>query len=150
MTASSAVAGIIESRAPPIATEGVLPWLRRNLFSDWKNTLGTLLVLSLLVRYLPPLLDWAVFDAVARPDNAACRALGHTGACWGVIAEKYRLILFGRYPYAEQWRPLIATLLVIALLVASCYRPFWSRWLIAAWTVVLAAFFVLMLGGVFG
>ena len=117
-----------------MATEGVLPWLRRNLFADWKNTLGTLIVLALLVRYLPPLLDWAVFNAVARPDNAACRAIGHAGACWGVIAEKYRLILFGRYPYDEQWRPLVATALMIALLAASCYRPFWSRWLIVAWT----------------
>ena len=48
------------------------------------------------------------------------------------IAEKYRLILFGRYPYDEQWRPLVATALMIALLAASCYRPFWSRWLIVA------------------
>ena len=133
-----------------MATEGVLPWLRRNLFADWKNTLGTLIVLALFVRYLPPLLDWVVFNAVARPDNAACRAIGHAGACWGVIAEKYRLILFGRYPYAEQWRPLVATALMIALLAASCYRPFWSRWLIVAWTVVFAAFFVLMMGGVVG
>ena len=61
-----------------------VPWLKRNLFSDWKNTLGTLIVLAVLVRYLPPLLDWAVFNAVARPDNAACRAIGHEGACWGV------------------------------------------------------------------
>ena len=63
-----------------------------------------------------------MFNAVARPDNAACRAIGHAGACWGVIAEKYRLILFGRYPYDEQWRPLVATALMIALLAASCYR----------------------------
>ena len=53
---------------------------------------------------------WAVGNAVARPDNAACRAIGHAGACWGVVAEKYRLILFGRYPYEEHWRPLVATL----------------------------------------
>ena len=30
------------------------------------------------------------------------------GACWGVIAEKWRPILFGRYPYEDQWRPAIA------------------------------------------
>ncbi len=90
--------------------------------------------------------EWAVWNAVARPDNAACRAVGHAGACWGVVAEKYRLILFGRYPYEEQWRPLIATALMIALLAASCYRPFWKRWLIALWIAVLAAFFVLMFG----
>ena len=28
-----------------------LPWLKRNLFSDWKNTLGTLIVLAILVQY---------------------------------------------------------------------------------------------------
>jgi general L-amino acid transport system permease protein len=150
MSASSEVFAAIPSRPPPVATEGVLPWLRRNLFSDWKNTIGTVIVLALLARYLPPILDWAVFSAVARPDNAACRALGHDGACWGVIAEKYRLILFGRYPYDQQWRPLIATLLMIVVLAASCYRPFWKPWLMAVWVVMLAAFFALMLGGVFG
>ena len=150
MSASAEVFQVIPGRPPPVATEGVLPWLRRNLFSDWRNTFGTVIILGLLATFLPPLLEWAVFNAVARPDNAACRALGHTGACWGVIAEKYRLILFGRYPYGEQWRPLIAASLMILLLVASCYRPFWSRWLIAAWAVVLAVFFGLMIGGVFG
>ncbi len=67
-----------------------------------------------------------MFKAVVRPDNAACRAIGHEGACWGVIAEKYRLILFGRFPYEEQWRPLIATVLMVALIAASCYRAFWK------------------------
>ena len=118
MSAAADVFQVIPSRPPPVATEGVLPWLRRNLFSDWKNTFGTVVVLVLLARYLPPLLEWAVFNAVVRPDNAACRAIGHEGACWGVIAEKYRLILFGRYPYDEQWRPLAATTMMIALLVA--------------------------------
>jgi ABC-type amino acid transport system permease subunit len=55
---------------------GVIPWLKRNLFSDWKNTLGTLIVLALLVRYLPPLLQWAVFNAVARPTT---RRAGRSG-----------------------------------------------------------------------
>jgi len=141
---------LIPPRAPPVATEGVLPWLRRNLFSDWKNALGTLVIAALLAVFVPRLFDWAVVNAVARPDNAACRAIGHAGACWGVVAEKYRLILFGRYPYAEQWRPLLATTLMIVLLAASCYRPFWKQWLIALWVVVAAAFFVLMRGGVLG
>ena len=96
MSAAAPALTLIPPRAPPVGTEGIVAWLKRNLFSDWKNTLGTLIVLAVLVRYLPPLLEWAVFNAVARPDNAACRAIGHEGACWGVIAEKYRLILFGR------------------------------------------------------
>ena len=52
-------------------------------------------------------LDWAVLHAVFRPDAEACRAVQH-GACWGVVAEKWRPILFGRYPYEDQWRPAVA------------------------------------------
>jgi len=150
MTTVAHVYQLIAPRAPPVATEGMLPWLRRNLFSDWKNTLGTLVIAALFVVFVPRLFEWAIVNAVGRPDNAACRAIGHAGACWGVVAEKYRLILFGRYPYAEQWRPLVATALMIALLAASCYRPFWRRWLVALWAIVVAAFFVLMHGGTLG
>jgi len=38
-----------------------------------------------------------------------------------VIAEKYRLIIFGRYPYEEQWRPELATVLLVGLLMASLH-----------------------------
>src|SRR5215471_15071914 len=150
MTAIAHVIQLVPPRAPPRETEGVLPWLRRNLFSDWKNTLGTLVIVALLAVFVPRLFEWAVVNAVARPDNTACRAIGHTGACWGVVAEKYRLILFGRYPYPEQWRPLLATSLLIGVLVVSCYRPFWGPWLLAAWAAMFAVFFSLMRGGVFG
>jgi general L-amino acid transport system permease protein len=64
-----------------------------------------------------------------------------------VVAEKYRLILFGRYPFEEQWRPLVATCALMAMLVASCTRAFWKPWLALAWVAVLALFFWLMLGG---
>ena len=140
----------IASRPPPRAARGLAPWLRSNLFDGWRNTLATLMVLALLALVLPHLLQWALVNAVFRPDNAACRAAAETGACWGVVAEKYRLILFGRYPYAEQWRPLLACALLTGLLAASCYRPFWRRGLLLAWVVVVGVFFALMLGGLFG
>jgi general L-amino acid transport system permease protein len=50
-----------------------------------------LLALWLLAKWL----DWAVFKAVFRPDLAACQALDHHGACWGVVAEKFRPLLLG-------------------------------------------------------
>jgi general L-amino acid transport system permease protein len=40
--------------------------------------------------------------------------------------------------------------LLVGMLCASCYRPFWSRALVGAWFVVLPAFFVLMHGGLLG
>ncbi len=140
----------IDPRPAPRARGGVLEWLRRQLFSDWRTGIATLLLGGLLVWVVPQFIDWALVKAVWTPDLAACRAAQEEGACWGVVAEKYRLILFGRYPFEEQWRPLIATLLMFGLVVASCIRAFWKPWLAALWAVGLAVFFVLMYGNVLG
>ena len=96
------------------------------------------------------LLDWAVLKAVFRPDAAACHALEGAGACWGVVAEKYRVIFFGRYPVDEQWRPLLAVLLMLGLLIASTLRRFQNRRLPWIWLAGLALFLLLLKGGLFG
>jgi len=140
----------IASRPAPIRTEGLLPWLRANLFGGWGSTLTTIALAGLVLLYLPPLLDWALWRAVFETDAEVCQAARGVGACWGAIIEKFRLVIFGRYPFEEQWRPLVATGLMLALLVASCTRPLWNRWLVVLWIAVLAAFFVLMGGGRFG
>jgi general L-amino acid transport system permease protein len=140
----------IAARPAPVKTSGLVPWLRRNLFGDWKSTLTTIVIALLAVLYLPGLANWAIFHAVFAPNVAECNAARGTGACWGVIAEKYRFIVLGRYPFAEQWRPELATVLLIGLVIVSCTRRFWKPWLGPLWIVVLAAFFVLMRGGVLG
>jgi general L-amino acid transport system permease protein len=139
----------IPARPAPVRTDGALAWMRANLFGDWRTSLATVLMGGLLLWYLPQLIQWAVIKAAWLPRLDACRAEG-AGACWGVVAEKYRLIIFGRYPFDEQWRPLVATLLMVSLLVASCVRVFWKPWLVALWLVVLAAFFTLMHGNTLG
>ncbi len=136
----------IPSRPAPVQTGGLLGWLQANLFADFRTTLSTLLVGGVLLWYLPQFLNWALVSAYWQPNAEACRADG-VGACWGVVAEKYRLIIFGRYPFEEQWRPLVATVALLALLVASCTRAFWRPWLAVLWAAVLALFFWLMLGG---
>ena len=140
----------IAGRPAPVAHAGLLAWLRRSFFDGWPNALLTLVVVALLGLAVPPLLEWALWQAVAAPDNAACRAAHGRGACWGVVAEKGRLILFGRYPYAEQWRALLACSLLAALLVGSCLRAFWRPALAMAWVAVFAVFYLLMHGGWFG
>jgi general L-amino acid transport system permease protein len=146
----SAVFEPIAPRPAPIRTEGFVPWLRANLFGDTKSAVTTLVLALLFAYWLPGWINWLVLRAVLEPNADACQAARGTGACWGVIVEKYRLIIFGRYPYDEQWRPQIATLALVGLLVASCVRTFWKRWLVLLWLAVLALFFTLMLGGVFG
>lgn len=139
----------IAARPAPLQTAGVVGWIRVNLFGNWVTALMTLVVGAALLYVLPPLLSWALFRAAWRPDFNACRVEG-VGACWGVVAEKHRSILFGRYPYEEQWRPLVATVLMLGLLVASCTRAFWRPWLAILWVVVLSLFFALMYGNVLG
>ena len=140
----------IAARPAPRSHAGPIHWLRRQLFGDWRTALATVLLGGMLLWIVPQVLDWTVFSAVWRPDLAACKAAQGDGACWGVVAEKYRLILFGRFPYEEQWRPLVATLLLMGLVVASCMRTFWKPWLAALWALVLVTFFVLMYGNVAG
>jgi general L-amino acid transport system permease protein len=137
-------------REAPIKTEGLVPWVRANLLADWRSMLATVVVIALAIAYFPGLINWAVLQAVYQPNFDACQAARGSGACWGVVTEKYRIIIFGRYPYEEQWRPLLATLLLVGLLVASCVRVFWRPWLAGLWVAVIIAFLVLMGGGWFG
>ena len=108
----------------------------------------TVVLALLVVAALVPFAQWAFLDAVWRPDAAACRA-AH-GACWGFIVEKHRFILFGTYPYDEQWRPALATLALLALWALSAMRIFWRPALALAWAAGLALIAVLMWGGVLG
>jgi general L-amino acid transport system permease protein len=140
----------IAPRPAPVRTEGVVPWIRRNLFADWKSALTTLLLVGLALSLLPGLLQWGLGRAVFGADADACQAARGAGACWGVITEKWRVIIFGRYPYEQQWRPEIATVLMVAALMLSCVRWFWKPWLAVMWLAVLAVFFTLMGGGILG
>jgi len=135
------------ARPRPEQRHGAARWLRENLFANWGSSLATLLILALALIWLPALFDWAALHAIFRADHEACRALDHGGACWGVIAEKFRPILFGRYPYEEQWRPLLVTLALVAMLVASCRYAQYGRRLLLAWAFSLALVVWLMGGG---
>jgi general L-amino acid transport system permease protein len=133
---------------PPPATSGLIGWLRANLFSSIFNTILTILAVAFLTVTIPPVIRWAVVDAVwSAPNSRACRG---AGACWAFIHEKFRFILFGTYPYDQQWRPFVAVLIFLALILASCDRRLWGRRLILIWLGGLAVVGTLMWGGIFG
>jgi len=126
----------------------VVDWLRRNLFSSVLQTVLTIFLLALIIAVASTLLRWGVADAVGLNGTAEqCRAA--TGACWAVIGEKYRPILFGLYPYDEQWRPALAMVVwFITLGLTLSPRCWHSRFLWPLWAVSLVAMSVLMSGGV--
>ena len=129
-------------------------WAHRRLFDGWVNILLGLASLALLAVVLPPLWRWLVTDSRFAPaDYDTCLASG--GACWAFLQAKWRLILFGTFPYDEQWRPAWAVALFIGMVLLSAWRGAWvdtarRRAMGLAWLLVMAAIVVLMHGGVFG
>lgn len=135
-------------------TNGMLPRslfdrLREDYFSSARDTLLTLLCVSFILAVASKLLQWGILDAVWQGGPEDCR--GTSGACWAVIADRYRLIFFGLYPYAEQWRSVLACLVILVTVVLSCVPVFWSAVRLAVlWISGIASFYILMRGGVFG
>jgi len=138
-----------ESLPPPTASTGPIGWIRERLFSSPLNTILTVLSVWLILMSLPPFIEWALIKAnFTAATSQECRAGG--GACWAFIGVKYRLMLFGLYPYDEQWRPLLASIFLIGLIVASCMPRFWNLSIVIMWPVGLVLVAILMWGGILG
>jgi general L-amino acid transport system permease protein len=134
---------------PPHRAAPGLAWVKENLFSSVGNALLTVLGVYLLWLIVPPLLGWSFLDATwSTDDPAVCRAA--EGACWALIGQKYRFILFGLYPFEEQWRPALAVGVFVVAAAITAVPAFWRRWLVALWTAVAIVCASLMWGGVFG
>jgi len=140
---------LIAPRPPPTARAGALGWLRTRLFATPLHAILTILTAWILLLAVPVLIDYFFL----KPDFAASTAAGcreNGGYCWALVREKHRLILFGLYPYDEQWRPLLASVILVGIVIGSCIRRFWHPLLALAWLAALAAVAVLMWGGVLG
>lgn len=145
-------------RTPPVQERsGPIAWLRQNLFYSWISTLTTIVLLVVLAKFSAFVFQWGVVNAIwsvptgsQGPNSDACKAVQGSGACWAVITDKYRFMLFGMYPFEEQWRALIVVLLFIGLYVVSGMKRFWRPALAGVWTLALMAIGLLMWGGVFG
>jgi general L-amino acid transport system permease protein len=74
--------------APPIAQISPVAWAKKNLFSDWFNTILTVVCLGAIAWLAYGLLNW-IF----------------TQAQWQVISANLRLFFVGRYPAQLMWRP---------------------------------------------
>jgi general L-amino acid transport system permease protein len=132
----------------------VITWLRANLFASIPSTIVTLLIMLVLGKGLLSLVQWGLLNAVfSVPDSnntSACRAVKGLGACWAVVPEKLRFILFGTYPFDQQWRPAAAVLIFIALFIVSSRPWAWRKELVLVWAGALALIGLLMWGGIPG
>ena len=138
-----------ETIKPPLTSVGVIGWMRANLFNNWFNSVLTLVTLYTLGKIVPPFIRWAFVDSFWLPSaGEACK--GAEGACWSIIPANIRFIIFGFFPYESQWRPLVAMVLLIALLFYSRNRDHWKKSLAYAWGAGLFTMGLLMKGGILG
>jgi general L-amino acid transport system permease protein len=133
---------------PPITEVGVIGWAKANLFNGVFNSILTLLILLLLYKTVPPLVKWVFVDSLWMSTGEECKAV--EGACWSIIPANIRFIIFGFYPFEEQWRPLLAIAILVFLLFYSRNRRHWKKTLAYLWGGGLLTMGLLMKGGLFG
>ena len=147
---------IIESRKPPVATTGILGWLRMNLFSNWVNSLISLFVLYILIQFIPWILNWTIFAAdfkynfngeeiinremcsrVLDPENG--------GACWAIIYVRFYQFMYGFYPRDEVWRVNLSYIMLAVAVVPLLFDkfPFRKHFLKFTYIFPVIAFFLL-------
>jgi len=137
-----------EHLKPPLIKIGPLAWMRDNLFNTWYNVLLTIVTLLLLWAVVPPLFKWAFIDSLWNSSAEACRDI--EGACWSIIPRNVKFIFLGFFPSGQEWRPILAMLLMLGLAFYSKDRARWKKSLLWYWLIGLIVMATLMHGGVFG
>ncbi len=154
---------MLDEKAPPLSTVGIIGWLRENLFSSWVNSILTVVCLSAIIYVLSGLFPWMFQSVWSSGSLSDCREVmvatwgdTHGHACWAVIRERWLQLLFGFYPSELYYRPILAmALLLVALapilfsdkvpsklLYFTAAYPFLMPWLMwggTIWAPIMAA-----------
>lgn len=113
-------AGNLPDKPAPVPTEGLVPWMRDNLFNGVHNSILTIAAFLLVLYVVPPALSWLLFDAVWTGGAEACRA-NPDAACWAFVTARWEQFLYGFYEHSERWR-INVLLAILAVGVA------WLAW----------------------
>ena len=140
------------SLPPPVATGGVVGWLKENLFAPPRDTVLTIVTALFLLWIVPPIIDWAFISAVWTGESREACLGPEVGACWAFVEAKFGQFMYGRYPIDERWRVNLSGLLLIIGLVPIAipsvpYKRENALYLLVVFPVL--AFFLLT-GGRFG
>jgi general L-amino acid transport system permease protein len=85
--------------------------INKNLNSDWFNSILTLFSVFILLKFIPIILNWFIFDAnFVGTTKEECTG---DGACWIFINVWLKRFTYGLYPDSETWRINLAFILLI-------------------------------------
>lgn len=161
---------MLPEQSPPASAVGFIGWGKENLFSGWFNTIVTLISVYVIYSILMAIVPWIVSPTWNATSLSECREIltaagsvgehGVSGACWGVIRERWLQLMFGFYPSELYWRPILAFILLLGALAPVLFEsptrkllwltavyPFLMPWLLwggTIWTplAVLAGFVI--------
>ena len=95
--------------------------LNKNINSNNFNALLTLFTIFIIIKSIPPMLDWFILDANF-VGNSKDDCTGD-GACWVFIKVWFNRFMYGLYPDTEQWRINTAFLILFAVVGVSFFVP---------------------------
>lgn len=152
---------MVGAAPPPKDEKSAVAWLRKNLFSGPKDVILTLIAVAIILAIVPPAIDWLFIKASwVGSDRSVCATVvqggiqpeGWTGACWAFVEDRFAQFMFGRYPLDERWRPLLVTVMLIALLVPLLIPKLPGKTINAVLMFIIfpVVAFYLLHGGAFG
>ena len=152
---------MVDPMPAPASQKGITSWMKENLFSSLKDTVLTIMGISLIVWFLPGLINWLFVNAVwAGTDRTFCTTTvqgglqpdGWSGACWAFVDAKLQQFLYGRYPVDERWRVKLVALVFVILLVPMLIGKLPHKMLNAVLLFLVFPVFTyfLLVGGSFG
>ncbi len=93
--------------------------LNKNINSNNLNALLTLFTIFIIIKSIPPMLDWFILEAnFVGSSKDDCTG---DGACWVFIKVWFNRFMYGLYPDAEQWRINTAFLILFAVVGVSFF-----------------------------
>ena len=122
----------------------------KNVNSSTFNAALTLLIIFILIKYTPPLLNWLFFDAdFAGSSKDDCTS---GGACWVFVKVWFKRFMYGMYPNPEQWRINTAFFILFTLVGAAFFVPQKFKKYIILFLLFIYPFIGIKLisGGIFG
>jgi len=97
----------------------ILDQLNKNINSNWFNAILSLLVIFVLIKTIPGLLNWLFIDAnFIGTSKEECTG---DGACWIFINVWLKRLMYGIYPSTEIWRINAAFLMLIVTVITAIF-----------------------------
>ncbi|OUX54544.1 MAG: amino acid ABC transporter permease [Pelagibacteraceae bacterium TMED287] len=99
----------------------ILDTINKNINLNSFNAILTILVIFLLVKTLPGLLNWTIFDAnFIGTSKEECTG---SGACWIFINVWFDRLMYGLYPNDQIWRINTAFIILILTVASAFFVP---------------------------